>query len=425
MSTPLKNHNESVFPVAVYPYLSQYLKVFLLLIFYQYRKSIKILIIFNLTISVPSARLIDPKCFFLIMNKGNTQIPDSSGFELDRTRLYSEYIWINYAIQSEASIVLLIIFFSRILLRKRCSAIFLCHILLLILSVARNILQCYRFFEIYHHLGPDRPRAYARKCTLWITTDLLAFLILLCIEISLFLHAYAACVALHTRYRQILSGIAASVTVLATGLRLAFYVEVPKDAAPLITSMSFDWLLRTSNLMTSIIICGLCAVVCVKLGSSLRFRSKHGLGRFGPTHIIVIMCCQTSTILGLSRDSSMLSMKTDGNFLVTFSILQYFVQSSAIATDILGSVAIFLPLSSLWILAFSSNRLESFKLQNRVTIPYLMAGSKKHSRDFHLERWPGMPYMRRYSHDIVRSKSPFDLSQAQNPSKRIKSYGSD
>lgn len=225
-------------------------------------------------------------------------VSDSSGPKLNKSLLCSDHIWINCAIQSEASIVLLILLISQVLSRKRCSAIFLLHMLILILIIARNILRCFQFLETHDNLRPNRSRANTWNHTLWITTNMIAFLILLCIEASLYIHAHAACITLRKLHRQFLFGVSASVTVLAIGFRLAFYVEDLRNAAPS-RSFSFDWLLRVSNLMTSMYICWLCIIVSVKLGLSLHFRSNHGSGRFGPIQFIVIMCCQTFVTLGL------------------------------------------------------------------------------------------------------------------------------
>ena len=206
-------------------------------------------------------------------------------------------------IQSEASILLLVLLISQILSKKRCSVLFLWHTLLPILIIARNVLRCFQFSKIYDHFRPNRPDAFTGSYTLWITSDVLAFLILLCTKASLYIHACAACVTLRKLYRQLFLGLSACITVLAIGFRLAFYIEDFRNGTPSIRSFSFGWLIRTSNLLASIDICWLCAIVGTKLGFSLHFKSKHGSGRFSPMHVIVIICCQTFVILGLSHIS--------------------------------------------------------------------------------------------------------------------------
>ena len=237
------------------------------------------------------------------MSTSGVLVTESSDLELNKSLPWSDHLWVNYAIQSEVSVILFIILLSQVLSRKRCSTIFILHILLLILIITRNILQCFQLSPNYDHFKSNRPRADGENPALWITTNILAFLILLCIEASLYLYAYAACITLRKLHRQLLLSISASGTALAIGFRLAFYVENFRNAALPIRFFSFEWLLRTSNLITSINICWLCIIVCVKLGLSLHFRWNYSLRRFGPTHIIVIMCCHTFIILGLSQTS--------------------------------------------------------------------------------------------------------------------------
>lgn len=93
-------------------------------------------------------------------------VPDCSTFELDVSLLCIDHIWIKYVIQAEASIVLLIILISQVLLRKGYFSIFLFYILLLI--VVHNKLQCFQFLETHDHFRPYRPCANTRNRTLWI-----------------------------------------------------------------------------------------------------------------------------------------------------------------------------------------------------------------------------------------------------------------
>ena len=238
-----------------------------------------------------------------IMSTSSLLVFESSDLKLKKSIPWSDHLWVNYAIQLEVSFVLLIILLSQVLSRKRYSTIFILYSLLLILTVIRNVLQCFQLSSNFHHFSSNPPRADSINPTLWITINVLALLILLCIEASIYIHARAAYITLRKLHQQVLLGIPAFGTALGIGFHLAFYAKNFGNKTLAMKFSSFEWLLRTSNSIISINICWLCATVCVKLGLSIYFRWNHSLRRFGPTHIVVIMCCQTFINLGLLQTS--------------------------------------------------------------------------------------------------------------------------
>lgn len=234
------------------------------------------------------------------MSRGCGTISYNSSLELNKFLLSSEFTWINDGVQIEASLVLLVIIVVLMCPQSPYSAIPIINILLLVLNIIRNILQCFLCLTVHNHLAQSNPRMHIKQYTIWIVINIFTFLILLCIKICLYIHARTACVTLRRLYQRLLLAISAFVTLLVIALRLAFYILRLRNTTLPEKLSSPDWLETSSNLILSVDICWLCGIVIVRLGLSLHYRRKHGLGRFGPIHIVILTCCQTSVILGMS-----------------------------------------------------------------------------------------------------------------------------
>lgn len=295
--------------------------------------------------------------FTLLMRDGtpfNVTIPD-----LDMFIMYSVQISINYAAQLGASLIFLIVLLLLTKSEKRKSPVFILNSVALILNFLRLLLQCLYFTgpfsETYAYFSVDYSRIKGSDYATQITTGVLTFLLLACVELSLLLQVQVVCVTLRDAFKRLIYAFSAMIAGLALAFRLALCVENSKYILALEPEVSLQWLVSASNIATSISVCWFCAVFVIKLGFAINQRRKLNAGSFRPMQVIFIMGCQTLIIPAI------------------FSIIQYCVQIPEIYTVGLTLVTIFLPLSSLWASASVDNRKKSSDQQNLHDKP---AGSK-------------------------------------------------
>lgn len=247
---------------------------------------------------------------------------------------YGIRISINYATQIGASLILLIVLLLLTRPDKRHSAIFALNATALALNTIRNILQCLYFtgpfYEFYAYFAGDYSRVPNEQIRISVTGDVLALLLLACLETSLILQVRAVCVTMRDRYKLLILLLSIGVALAAVGVRFALTATNARSIVAIAAYNSYQWLAATSNYVTAASICFFSAIFVVKLGAALLERRKMGMRQFGPMQVIFIMGGQTLVVPAL------------------FSVLQNFTPVPELGSQVLTVVALFLPLSSMW-----------------------------------------------------------------------------
>lgn len=213
--------------------------------------------------------------------------------DLNEFVLYTKQVGINYASQTGASIVMLVVVLLVTRESKRRSTIFVINIVSLMLSVIRSLLQTLYFvspfLEIYTYFSGDYsavPRsAYANS----VASIVMTLLFLCTIELSLVLQIKVVCTTLRESYRFAIMATALLVTLLTVGFRFADMVENAIAILGLETTYNWTWLASAALIMETISIWFFCLIFVGKLGLTLYQRKKLGLRQWGPMQIICIM----------------------------------------------------------------------------------------------------------------------------------------
>ncbi|KAL9097982.1 MAG: hypothetical protein Q9163_006262 [Psora crenata] len=279
-----------------------------------------------------------------IIGPFNVSLVDINDFNL-----YNIEICINYGAQIGASIAILLLLLLLTKPDKRLSAILIVNTFSLIFNIIRNVLQCVRFTgpwtNTYAFFADDYSRIHTKDYAIPIASTVFTFLMQICVETSLYMQVRVVCVTLRELYRRVILAVSAVIALLAIGFRFAYMVENDKAIVALVPTASLYWLGSATNITTSISIFWFCAVFVTKLGFALHQRRKLGIGQFGPMQILFIMGCQTLIIPAMSSNA-------------------------------LTSVAIFLPLSSLWASASIDNRASALKESRTVMAKYPSGSSE-------------------------------------------------
>ena len=341
-------------------------------------------------------------------NSFNVTIPDVDSFVQ-----YNNQILINYGSQFGACIVLLFVLGLLTKENKRGSPIFIVNTLALIFNILGNITAIVYFTgpftEAYAYFAGDFSRVHRVDYATQVATTVLFFLVMICVEISLCLQTRAVCVTLSKMYRYIIYAISFLIASVSIAVRLALCIENGKaivnlDFTPVVV-------LSATNITTTLTICWFCAVFLTKLGFALHQRKKLGLGKFGPMQIIFIMGCQSLFVPGMYCDLDVQWSQFQAYTckLVIFCILVYTTSVPAIDSNVLTSVCIFLPLSSLWASASLDSRFKETQQKQfgRKIIPSYATGSA--TRDSKHPLSPSHPAMTQNSIDGGANMASKDL----------------
>ena len=288
---------------------------------------------------------------------------------------YSVEISINYAAQFGASLILLIVLLLLTRPEKRRAPVFVLNCISLVVNIVRILLFILYFtspfVDIYASFGQDYSHVPSSAYGTQVAAAVLTLVLLAIVEASLCLQVSVVLVTLRRIYRRVILGFSVLVASLAITIRLAYCVENIKAILSLVPSGTLQWMAEANNICTTISICWFCVVFCAKLGMSIRQRRRLGVGQWGPTQIIFIMGCQTLLIPGKSiwtafslplpimflprttffKEKALDVMANAPHhlpLLAIFSILQFITPVPAISSNVLTTVIIFLPLSSLW-----------------------------------------------------------------------------
>ena len=212
---------------------------------------------------------------------------------------------INYGAQTGASIVTLVVLLLLTKADKRSSAVFVLNTSALALNIARLICQVLYFtsdfFMVYQFFSGDFSSVPVSAYANSILGIVFAFLLLICIEISLILQVMVVCSNLSDIYRRIILTVSILIALFPIGFRLGMLVENAKCIVKNQPFWTFIWLQSANTILLTISICFFCAIFVVKLGYTIRKRHQLGLTQFGPMQAIFIMGCQTMIVPGEYR----------------------------------------------------------------------------------------------------------------------------
>ena len=288
--------------------------------------------------------------------------PDTTPFnitipEIDAFIAYSLKISINYAAQLGASLMLLIVLILVTKPDKRTSPVFLLNSTSLALNFLRNVLACLYFTgpfsEFYAFFAGDFDRvprsAYANS-----VAQLVLVLVQVCgVEASLLLQVHIVCVTLRRVYRRIILVVSIVIALLAIGCRFALSVENIRDVLALDNDLGLGRISDAANITLTLSVFWFSAAFLVKLGYAMWQRKKLGLNKFGAMQVLSVMAFQTMTVPGKLHFLFCFyifheAMAKSFVFVALFSILEYTTSIPSMESNVLTTVTLFLPLSSIW-----------------------------------------------------------------------------
>jgi pheromone alpha factor receptor len=218
--------------------------------------------------------------------------------------LYCFISCINFGAQFGASLIIFIVLLLLTRPEKRASSVFFLNCGALLVNIGRMLSQFIYFtsdyLQAYQYFASDSSRASTSTRANSILRVVLAFLLLVCIEISLVLQVQVVCANLRRRYRVVLLCVSILVALILFGFRMGLMIvnckEIisPQSANPLLV-----WLESNTNIVVNISICFFCIIFIAKLGHAIHQRKILGMGCFGPMKVIFIMGCQTLVIPGM------------------------------------------------------------------------------------------------------------------------------
>lgn len=229
---------------------------------------------------------------------------------------YAARICINYGTQIGASAAILIVQLLVTKAKKRRSAVFILNSVSLVLNFIRLVLGCLYytgpFYAPYVYFTADFSVVPTSAKATSIATNVMTWLLLICVETSLVFQIHVVCAVNREAQRFWLTSVAACVAMLPVALRLASVVLTSKSTLDLDTNIDIEWLNSGVNISTTISICFFCLVFLYKLGWAVRQRHKLGLTQFGPMQAIFIMGCQTLIIPGMFSSQRIPDAKLTG-----------------------------------------------------------------------------------------------------------------
>ncbi|KAL6715881.1 pheromone alpha factor receptor [Lecanora helva] len=269
--------------------------------------------------------------------------------DVDAYRLFGTQESIALGVQIGASAILLIVLLLLTKPDKRWSAIFILNTLALALDVIRCVLGSVYwtspFVSTYAQFGQDFSQVTTGLYAQQVTATVCILLLQICVEISLCIQAYVVFVNSRPIYRQAVIALSALIALAAVAVRFALMVENDIYIVQLKELKALDLLDDATNITTTICICWFCAIFVGKLGVALRERKKIGMDQFGPMQIIFIVGCQSLVIP------------------VVFCVMSFYVGAS-LDSFVLTTVALSLPLSSLWASAALDGRFRQSQQNN-------------------------------------------------------------
>ena len=229
----------------------------------------------------------------------NFSVVDLDDFILLRTR-----VCISYGAQLGASLCMLVVLLLLAQPKNRRTAMFVIHVLTLALNIIRTVLhsQLYSgpFLDIYPYFGQDyrwiAPKAHATSVASTVTECL----VLVCVEISLSLQNYVACVNLRNYRRRGVLVFSTLVASVALGFRTALMIKSAKSISSYAPEKSLVRLNKMTTITTAISICFFCTISITNFGFAAHRRRRLGVRQFGPIHVFLIIGCQTLIITGTS-----------------------------------------------------------------------------------------------------------------------------
>ncbi|GAB7340402.1 hypothetical protein MBLNU457_6840t1 [Dothideomycetes sp. NU457] len=239
------------------------------------------------------------------------------------------------ASQIGASLAILLVLLILTKSEKRCLPVFLLNGLALLLTFIYSILRCLYYtgpwYSPYAYLSGDYTFVPRSAIATSVTTEIFAFLIELCLELSLVLQVHVVCATLERKKRALVMVVSALVALLAIGFRLAQVVlNIQINIIMAASNLAYAWVAQARDITLTISICFFSIIFCLKLGWAMYQRRLLGLKQFGPMQIIFIGGTQTLILP------------------VICAILQFVHPTFRASTLILTVTAISLPLTSLW-----------------------------------------------------------------------------
>ncbi|PIB01741.1 hypothetical protein CB0940_00609 [Cercospora beticola] len=301
--------------------------------------------------------------FTIMMPDGTTDIAVHMEhiFRLQDTTVDTGII---YGVQLGISAILMLILAIMTRPEKRRSIIFFlnlgCLVLLLIRAIMMSIALHGPFYNFYNWVV-----SYYHDIDGWIRLSVAAevvnFLVVLGLELSLLFQVRIVCVTLKTRWRLVVTAVTTFVAVAVCAVRFAtMVVNARLGIVKVAGKTDAEWALidamaSASNICIIASIIFFSAVFIAKLGHAIWQRRSMGMKQFGPMQIIFVMGCQTMCIPGECRQLTASVTDTDLHTAI-FGILTYFVYgASQIYTLMPVVVGTFLPLSSMWAATNTNN----------------------------------------------------------------------
>ncbi|KAF2151104.1 hypothetical protein K461DRAFT_269384 [Myriangium duriaei CBS 260.36] len=218
---------------------------------------------------------------------------------------------------------------------KRRSPVFLLNCLALFLVFTTQLTACLywtsSWFHPYALLTLDYSHVTIAAKFDSIIGGILASALLITIEASLILQVHVVTITLPFLHRLILLLLSLLIALSAITLRI---IQLVSNTLINILRMENNPgiipIMKARDITLAASICFFSAVFCAKLGWSMRERRRLGVSQYGPMRVIFIGGTQTLVIPAI------------------FAILQFIFPETKVDGVVLTSVAISLPLTSLW-----------------------------------------------------------------------------
>ncbi|ORY14425.1 fungal pheromone mating factor STE2 GPCR-domain-containing protein [Clohesyomyces aquaticus] len=276
----------------------------------------------------------DPWTQVFTLETSDGEFFNASMADLDAYRVFGVRLSINYGTQIGASFLLLLVLFLLTNRERRRSWIFIMNTLCLAINVIRSTLQvCYgvsEFFHPYTVLSGDFARVTAHDQAITICGNVMNFILVVCVMVSLSLQVWVVCVTTGRIQRLCIMAFTTLVALNAAAWRLAVTVVSNQLTLKFESMESNGWLVHAQYISMAIAIWVFCVVFTLKLGYALVQRKRLGMSQFGPMQIIFIMGCQTMILPAI------------------FTMFEFQEKVPELGSQTLTIVCIFLPLSAIW-----------------------------------------------------------------------------
>ncbi|KAF7874074.1 hypothetical protein EAF04_002746 [Stromatinia cepivora] len=288
----------------------------------------------------------------ILMADGVTTV-SLTPLDIDFFYYYNVASCINYGAQAGACLLMFFVVVVLTKAAKRKTILFVLNILSLIFGFLRAILFAVYFVQGFNDFYAAFTMDFSRVPRSAYASSVAGSVIPLCmtitINMSLYLQAYTVCKGLDVMYRVILTGLSGVVALLAIGFRFA--ATVINSMAILATASSsvpMQWLAKGTLVTETISIWFFSLVFTGKLVWTLYNRRRHGWRQWSAVRILAAMGGCTMIIPSI------------------FAVLEYitpvtFPEAGSIA---LTTVALLLPISSLWASMATDEEMSSIDMSN-------------------------------------------------------------